>query len=348
VFALMPQTIKAHLARDDTEPSIANRPEVAALFAGDQSPAAFSYQDTRQLFETLYPLAMVGIQMITSQMRSEGFDFDTSIFPSVAAISPHLRPSVAAIILGEDGFEAVSRQSLPGGSLGAMTPVSVAMLLPAIQSARGAARRTQAMNNLKQLGLAMHNYHDVTKGFPPTANVDEDGKPLLSWRVHVLPFIEQQALYEEFHLDEPWDSEHNRKLIARMPEVYKAPSSLAEPGKTVYLGNAAKKGVFGLPSENQRGKSKWATGIRIRDIRDGTSNTIMVVEAADSSAVIWTKPSDFVPDDDNPFAGLLGLRPEGFLACFCDGAVHVISPVVNKKSLQGMFTKDGGEIVNFQ
>ena len=74
----------------------------------------------------------------------------------------------------------------------------------------------------------------------------------------------------------------------------------------------------------------------------------MVVEAADSSAVIWTKPSDFVPDGDNPFAGLLGLRPEGFLACFCDGAVHVISPAVDKQSLQGMFTKDGGEVVNFQ
>ena len=348
VFALMPQTIKAHLARDEGEPTIADRPEVAALFAGDQPPAAFAYQDTRKLFETVYPIAMVYIQMIASQVRSEGFDLDTSIFPSVAAISPHLRPSVTAIIPAKDGFETVARQSLPGGSLGAMTPVSVALLLPAVQSGRQAARRTHAMNNLKQLGLAMHNYHDVTKGFPPTANVDEDGKPLLSWRVHVLPFIEQQALYEEFHLDEPWDSDHNRKLIAKMPEVYKAPNSLAEPGKTVYLGNAGKKGVFGLPPENQRGKSKWATGIRIRDIRDGTSNTIMVVEAADSSAVIWTKPSDFVPDGDNPFAGLLGLRPEGFLACFCDGAVHVISPAVDKQSLQGMFTKDGGEVVNFQ
>jgi hypothetical protein len=344
----MPQTIKAHLARADGDASITERVEVAALFANNRPPAAFSFQDTQSLFETVYPLALMGIQVAASQMQNEGIELNTGILPSVAAISPHLSPAVSAIIPRNDGFETVARQSFPGGNLGAMTPISIGMLLPAMQSARRSAWRAQSVNNLKQLGLAMHNYHDVTKGFPPMANVDEDGKPLLSWRVHVLPFIEEQALYEEFHLDEPWDSDHNRKLIARMPAVLKAPNSRAEPGKTVYLGNASKTGVFELPDENQRGKPKWPTGVRIQEIRDGTSNTIMVVEANDSSAVIWTKPSDFSPDEENPLAGLLGQHPEGFLACFCDGAVQVFAPTLDKKTLLGLFTKDGGEVVNFR
>ena len=75
------------------------------------------------------------------------------------------------------------------------------------------------MNNLKQIGLAMHNYHDARGRLPAAYTVDKDGKPLLSWRVLILPYTEEAALYKEFHLDEPWDSEHNKNLIARMPAV---------------------------------------------------------------------------------------------------------------------------------
>ena len=85
-------------------------------------------------------------------------------------------------------------------------------LMAAIAAARGNAQRQMSMNNLKQIGLAMHNYHDVNKRFPPAANLDAAGKPLLSWRVHILPYLEQEALYKQFKLDEPWDSEHNKKL----------------------------------------------------------------------------------------------------------------------------------------
>ncbi len=88
--------------------------------------------------------------------------------------------------------------------------------------ARDAAKRAQSMNNLKQLGLAMHNYHSVNQTFPPAIHA-KDGKPLLSWRVFMLPFVEQQRLYERFHLDEPWDSLHNKQLIAEMPDVFRSP-----------------------------------------------------------------------------------------------------------------------------
>ena len=95
----------------------------------------------------------------------------------------------------------------------------VASLLPAVSAAREAARRAAGSNNLKQIGLAMHNFHESYGGFPAAYSGDKTGKPLLSWRVHILPFVEGEALYRQFKLDEPWDSPHNKKLIARMPAV---------------------------------------------------------------------------------------------------------------------------------
>ncbi len=96
------------------------------------------------------------------------------------------------------------------------------LLKSSLLAAQATARKERVANNMKQIGLAMFNYHDVHASFPASASYSDDGKPLLSWRVHVLPFIEHMPLYKEFHLDEPWDSEHNRKLIERMPEVYRS------------------------------------------------------------------------------------------------------------------------------
>ena len=160
--------------------------------------------------------------------------------------------------------------------------------------------------------------------------------------MYILPFIEQSALYEQFHLDEPWDSEHNKTLVERMPPVYQSPNSTAEPGKTVYLGNAGKDGVF-VPAK-EAGK-RPLVGLSLSKIRDGTSNTIMVVEASSAAAVIWTKPDDFVLRDDNPLQGLLGMRPGGFLAALCDGSVRFISQSIDTKTLKALFTCAGGEVV---
>jgi len=206
---------------------------------------------------------------------------------------------------------------------------------PAVQASSEAARRSQSSNNLKQLGLALHNYHDTYKSMPPAYSSDKDGKPLLSWRVHVLPFLEQRALYDQFHMDEPWDSEHNKKLIPMMPRTLQTPGSKAGPGKTNYLGAAGEKGIF--PGKDPIG---------IRDIIDGTSNTIMTVEVNDESAVIWTKPDDFVPDPENPKKGLLGLRPGGFNAGFADGSVRFLSEGIDDEALRALFTRNGREPVD--
>ncbi len=212
----------------------------------------------------------------------------------------------------------------------------VALLLPAIQAAREAARRNQSINNMRQIAIALQNYHDTRKSFPPHAIYSADGKPLLSWRVAILPFVEEAGLYSEFHLNEPWDSEHNRALVSRMPSVYKNPNLPGGNGKTNYLAVVGKECVLD-------GTSK---GKRIRDITDGTSKTIVLVEANADHAVDWTKPDDWTFDPNHPNSGLGGLRPGGWLAGFVDGHTQFISNGIDTNELKALFTRAGGESIN--
>ncbi len=153
--------------------------------------------------------------------------------------------------------------------------------------------------------------------------------------MQILPYLEQQALYKQFHFDEPWDSEHNKRLIPLMPPVYASPGSTAGPGKTNYLTVRGKDTAF--PD---------AKGTRIAAIRDGTSNTIMAVEVSNPKAVIWTKPDDFVYDQRNPAAGLVGLRPGGFNALFCDGSVRFIAAGIDRQVLKLLFTCNDGQPID--
>jgi type II secretory pathway pseudopilin PulG len=217
----------------------------------------------------------------------------------------------------------------------AVIGILVALLLPAVQAAREAARRNSSVNNLRNISLALQNYHDTKKGFPAHANYSADGKPLLSWRVHILPYIEQITLYNQFHLDEPWDSEHNRALIAQMPQTYQNPNIPAESGKTSYLAVVGKECIFD-------GTDK---GIGIRQVTDGTSYTLAIVEADANQAVEWTKPDDWEYDAANPKNGLGNLRPGGWNAAFCDGSVRFMDNSIDPETLKALFTRAGGEPV---
>ena len=211
----------------------------------------------------------------------------------------------------------------------------ISLLKPPIEEARAAARRAASMNNLKRIALAMHNYHDMHKSFPPAASSDANGKPLLSWRVHLLPYLEAGQLYERFHLDEPWDSEHNRKLIGQMPALYRCPASrLREKGRASYVVVVGEGTVF--PGRE---------GIPIKEIKDGSSHTILAVEVDDEHAVIWTKPDDLPFDPDNPAKGLGGHFQGGFNAAFCDGHIQFLLKDMDPKVLRALFTRAGGEVI---
>jgi len=330
-----PQMLKPLLSGGDGR-SLAQQSDVEALFAGEASPLALAYLDTAEAARTILPLLPGLLQTFAPNVPA----LDTSSLPPADVFVRHLQPTVAALRRIPDGVEIVSHQTLPGGNVGAAVPVAAALLFPAVGAAREAARRTEGMNNLKHIGLAMHNYHDTYRALPASYNANADGKPLLSWRVHILPYVEAAPLYEQFRLDERWDSPHNKKLIAQMPQVYRSPNSKAEPGKANYLGVGGADGVFVRPKPGDR------LGTDFRQITDGTSNTIMMVEVPDESAVIWTKPGDFVPNKEDPTRGLLGLRRGGFLAALTDGSVRFIAGSIDADILNGLFTKSGGERVD--
>ncbi|MCA9239100.1 MAG: DUF1559 domain-containing protein [Planctomycetales bacterium] len=223
------------------------------------------------------------------------------------------------------------------GSIGTVMLLGcVALLLPAVQAAREAARRNLSMNNMKQIVLAAHNHESAYKQFPKASgNMRGEGAEL-SWRVHLLPFLEQQALYDQFHMDEPWDSPHNKTLIDQMPAVYQCPNLVGQPGHTVYLAVTGPNAIFFSDD----------MGATFQSIRDGSSNTIMFVEADPSEAVPWTKPDDWQCDPNNPTAGLGGIRPGVFLAAFADGSVQAISNDIDPATMHAMTTRNGREVVN--
>jgi hypothetical protein len=194
-----------------------------------------------------------------------------------------------------------------------------------------------SMNNMKQISLAILMRENLKKSLPAVGGGAEQGDQL-SWRVHMLPFLEEQALYDQFHLDEPWDSEHNRSLIAKMPGVFGDPNMRTEAGETLYLAVTGPGTAFG----------DGTTPTTIRDISDGLSNTIMLVEANPDQAVIWTKPDDWQFDPDDPRRGLGESRPGGFLAALCDGAMQFIGDDVDPDVVRAMMTRDGGEQINFR
>jgi hypothetical protein len=352
IVALYPQSIKAYLSRSADFKSLAQMPEVAEALEGDVGPLKIAYCDTQRVFDLLYPIATVAAQAMAREMRRGGIEIGCEILPSAGAVRKHLSPAVMSVRRTKAGIEILEQHSLPSGGMASAAPIGIGMLLPAVQAAQSAARRVasmdtlkaavdrpriQSMNNMKQIVLAMHNYAQANKTFPPAYTVDKEGKPLLSWRVLILPYLEQDGLYKQFHLDEPWDSEHNRKLVVNMPAFYKnSASKVAGEGKTNYLTIRGENTIF-------PGKK----GIGFGEILDGTSNTILTVEAADAKAVIWTKPDDFEFDADNPLKGLVGLQPGGFNAGMADGSVRFMPASIDPKTARLLFLRNDREAVDW-
>ncbi len=157
----------------------------------------------------------------------------------------------------------------------------VALLLPSVRTARGPARRSQCKNNLKQIGIALHIYHDTYQALPPAFTVDERGNRLHSWRTLILPFLEQQALYETIDLSKPWSDPANAQAREAALSVYLCPSIDGPPTHTPYQGIVGEENAF--DSERSR---------VFEDFKDGTSNTVMIVETLPEDAVHWMSPND--------------------------------------------------------
>ena len=221
--------------------------------------------------------------------------------------------------------------------------ILAALMLPAVQAAREAARRAQCMNNLKQISIALQNYHDTYNEFPPQYFADENGKPMHSWRVLILPFMQEQALYDQYDFSEPWDGPHNSQLAARMPQAFRCPSDPATAtGGTItsYVGVSGPGTMFNGPNST-----------RFSAITDGTSNTLMVVEFA-GGGVHWMEPRDL---DASQLTGVVSppdgrnmssYHPGVSMGAMADGSVRALQTNMSAEQLRAITTINGGEIVN--
>ena len=335
VVGLMPQTVKAFLSRDQGDNTSADSLDLSGALSGANPPSAISYFDTQSVFRGIYPLIQIGARVLCGNLQREGIDIHVGLLPSSETVAAHLTPAVSTWAKTDAGYVCESRQALPGGGdLISSMPIAVAMLLPAVQSARNAAREAQDTNQLKQLALAFHNYCDVHRGSFPANTYDAEGKPLLSWRVQLLPYLEGVALYDEFHLDEPWDSPHNKTLIPRMPSAFRSPTFSSAPGKTRFVALVGDRTLF-------PGNKK----LSLRNVTDGTSNTLMFVRAAPSAAVVWTKPDDLKVDPQTLKRSLMS-QARHILVAFCDGSVRRLPVDLPDATLAALITRDGGEVID--
>jgi hypothetical protein len=210
--------------------------------------------------------------------------------------------------------------------------VLLALLLPAVQVTRKAAQRSQSTNNMRQIAIALHNYHDMFGMFPPAVVTDADGKPLYSGRVALLPFMEQQPLYDQWNKDKAWDSPENLPLSQiTLPTFVDPAAGLATPGQTNYL--FVTGGRTGLGT----GKPQ-----RLQDVVDGTSNTIFLVEVKNGAN--WAQPKEL---DAAQLANGLppGNHRGGNLVGMLDGSVRFLSDSTDPGTIQALLTRNGGEVV---
>lgn len=229
-------------------------------------------------------------------------------------------------------LEASNLDGAAGDSINALIGQTTAPLL---------ARRKQ--EQLKVLMLAILNHESAYRCFPPSqqARNQDDGSSGLSWRVHVLPFMgeEELALWKEFNRDEPWDSDHNMKLLEKMPKIYSLPSGLfanesIKPGYTTWLAPQGEKCWMGQPK-----------AFSFEKVTDGSSNTISIVRVKPKLAVPWTAPQDYKFDPESPADGLATDVTGHVDAAMLDGSGHRISIDLKPQTWKHLFEMNDGHVV---
>ncbi len=222
----------------------------------------------------------------------------------------------------------------------------LATLAGAVQAAREAARRSQCVCNFCQITLAIHNYHETYGVLPPAHVDDAAGRPMHSWRVLILPFMEQTALYNSYNMSEPWNSPGNSKLLNMMPNIYACPSRAAALGGSTNLTSYVV--LTGPRTAFPDGKT-----VTFGDITDGTAKTVLAVEVANVN-IPWTQPVDLdvrtmsyrVNDPKRP--GISSWHPHGANVSFADGGKRFMREGITAGELRALFTIDGGEEIDVE
>jgi prepilin-type processing-associated H-X9-DG protein len=216
--------------------------------------------------------------------------------------------------------------------------VVLTVLLRSLSGTQETAWRLACADNLKQIAQAMRQYEVVYGSFPPAYVPDKHGKPLCSWRVLLLPYLGQQALYDQYHLDEPWNSPNNRPVSDLAIGLFQCP---AQP-------DAREPVTYYVMVVGQDTISSGRESRKITDITDGLADTIMLVEVADST-IRWAEPEDLHFDrlnftiNGSKRQAISSYHRGGVNAAFCDGSVRFLSDSINPQLVKAMLTIGGGE-----
>lgn len=208
----------------------------------------------------------------------------------------------------------------------------VILFLPSVRSARTPAYRTLCLNNMRNIAKALQSYHASHQAFPPAYTVDEHGRPLHSWRVLILPYLEQGTLYQQIDLTKPWDDPVNAEARQAMPRVFECPSTRSSTGMTTYLAVVGEQ--CSLHPIRPRSSS---------EITDPHGQTLLLVDVPGKHAVHWMSPRDAdavllqgVFAGDWPHTG-------GTNAMFADGSGRMLNGKLQESTIRCLSTIAGGE-----
>lgn len=295
--------------------------------------------------ETAGPLT----QQRLKELATEGRIKDTDLIrkgEDGSFIEAHQIPG----LLPDEDFETVSSSREPatknnksmlfiiavlGGGGILVVLVLMALLLPAILSARDAARRSHSKNNLKMIAIGIHNYHDTHSVFPPGGTARTDGTPYHSWQTYILPFVDNAPLYNRVDFNEPWSAPQNQTLFQLELPVYLNPQI---KDKYTPAGLALSHYMANEKALNEN------SNLRIRNITDGTSNTILAFEAGDNFKA-WGDPTNFGNPVDYIGSGAKSAFRGGSHVMLGDGSVRFVSENIDPGVLEALSTPAGGEIV---
>jgi prepilin-type processing-associated H-X9-DG protein len=340
----------------------------AALAELPQEYSSITVSDPAPSYQQLLQLAPMGFSLLEQNVLPQiaggtlQMPFGLEDLPAAEMVTEPMFPNVTVGYSTESGIGSTTRQSVPANPMGNMSatvgvPVMVALLLPAVQQAREAARRTQSKNNLKQIGLAMHNYHDVFNELPrgtvPNDELEPDER--LSWAYSILPFIEQQALHESINGEAGWETEENSQAVLTAVPAFQNPSQSGvrtspSAGDYVAMAGVGEDAATLENDDPRAGIFGYDRQCRFRDITDGTSNTIMITDASEPNSsylaggratIRGFSQSPYLNGPDgigSPHAGVVQVL-------MADGSVRAISVDVDETTLEALATKAGAEVV---
>lgn len=241
----------------------------------------------------------------------------------------------------------------------AIIGILIGLLLPAIQSVRESARRSSCANNLHQIGIALQSYHAVHQQFPIGATEwrsrGDLSKRQLAWSAFLLPFLNQENVFDALDLTTPFDSAANAVGAATIIPVYVCPSSLRGRQSVNSRGPCDYGGIFGeritSPNQPPKGTMLHNIAVALRDVRDGSSHTLIIAEDSDWHDGQWINGRNIF-DQAFPINGapafendIRSEHPEGANAAWCDGSVRFLSEEMSLPVLAAICTRAGGEPV---